>query len=124
MSSLASDGTSPESIDLDAPSTAGTYYYGACVDAESDESVTNNNCSSGVAITVTGTIQTSPDLVVQSPSVSDDSLGTGDSFTLSATVRNSGDGSSAATTLRYYRSTDSTISTGDTASGNGFSGSS
>ena len=117
VSSLVSGGTSPESIDLDAPSTAGTYYYGACVDAESDESVTNNNCSSGVAITVTGTIQTSPDLVVQSPSVSDDSLGTGDSFTLSVTVRNSGDGSSAATTLRYYRSTDSTISTGDTQVG-------
>ena len=39
------------------------------------------------------------------------------SFTLSATVSNTGDGGSLATTLRYYRSTDSTISTGDTQVG-------
>ncbi len=35
------------------------------------------------------------------------------SFTLSATVRNSGNGSSVASTLRYYRSSDATISTSD-----------
>ena len=44
-----------------------------------------------------------PDLVVQTPSVSDASLVAGESFTLSAVVRNEGDGPSAATTLRYYR---------------------
>ncbi len=59
----------------------------------------------------------SPDLVVESPSVSDSTLTTGQSFTLSATVRNQGNGSSAATTLRYYRSSDATISTSDTEVG-------
>ena len=59
----------------------------------------------------------SPDLVVESPSVSDNTLTTGQSFTLSATVRNQGTGSSATTTLRYYRSSDATISTGDTSVG-------
>ena len=54
-----------------------------------------------------------PDLVVQSPSVSDSSLDVGQSFTLSATVRNRGNSQSAATTLRYYRSSDTTISTED-----------
>ena len=58
-----------------------------------------------------------PDLVVRSPSVSDSSLNTGQSFTLRATVRNSGTARSAATTLRYYRSSDATISTSDTAVG-------
>ena len=54
-----------------------------------------------------------PDLAVESPSVSDDSLETADSFTFRATVRNRGDGPSAATTLRYYRSSNATISSSD-----------
>ena len=33
------------SIDVTAPSTPGTYYYGACVDPVADESDTQNNCS-------------------------------------------------------------------------------
>ncbi len=49
--------------------------------------------------------------------MSDDSLDTGESFTLSTTVSNTGDGESAATTLRYYRSTDTTITTSDTQVG-------
>ncbi len=32
-------------IDLTAPSTSGTYYYYACVDTVTDESVTTDNCS-------------------------------------------------------------------------------
>ena len=46
----------------------------------------------------------SPDLVVQSPSVSNNNVASGATFTLGATVRNQGNGSSAATTLHYYRS--------------------
>ena len=57
------------------------------------------------------------DLVVASPSVSDSSPDTGDTFTLSASVQNDGDGASAATTLHYYRSTDATITTADTSVG-------
>ncbi len=115
VSGLSASGTSPESISLTAPSTAGTYYYGACVASVSGESNTGNNCSSGVAVTVS--VATAPDLVVGTPSVSDSSPTAGASFTLSATVRNLGSGSSAATTLRYYRSTNSTISSADTAVG-------
>ena len=58
-----------------------------------------------------------PDLVVESPSVSDSTLTEGESFTFSATIRNQGAGESAATTLRYYRSSDSTISSSDTPAG-------
>ena len=59
----------------------------------------------------------SPDLVVNSPSVSDASLTPGESFTLRATVRNAGGAASASTTLRYYRSSDAAISTSDTEVG-------
>ena len=55
----------------------------------------------------------SPDLIVESPSVNDNTLTTGQSFTLRATVSNQGNGSSASTTLRYYRSTDATVSAND-----------
>ena len=58
-----------------------------------------------------------PDLIVESPSVSDSTLTPGQSFTLRATVRNRGTGQSASTTLTYYRSSNSTISTSDTEVG-------
>ena len=55
----------------------------------------------------------SPDLIVESPSVNDNTLTAGQSFTLQATVRNQGTGQSVATTLRYYQSVDATISSSD-----------
>ena len=115
--SLGPNGPSPESIDLTAPSSAGTYYYGACVDSVTGESSTTNNCSSGVSVTVSEATQVAPDLVVESESVNDSSLETGDTFTFSATVRNQGDGTAEFTTLRYHRSTDSAISSSDTEVG-------
>ena len=59
----------------------------------------------------------SPDLIVNSPSVSDSTLTTGQLFTLRATVRNQGSGQSAATTLHYYQSGDAIISSSDTRVG-------
>ncbi len=113
---------SAKTISLTAPSTAGTYYYGGCVDAVAGESDTTNNCSTSVQVDVSEPPPppppppppTRPDLVVDPPSVSDSSPVAGAAFTLSATVRNSGDGDAAATTLRYYRSTDATIAMSDT----------
>ena len=51
MNSLASLATTAESIDLTAPASTGTYYYGACVESVSGESRTHNNCS-GARVTV------------------------------------------------------------------------
>ena len=206
VSALGSNQSSAESISLTAPSSPGTYYYGACVEAVTGESSSNNNCSAAVSITVQqvtdptpptggttysvgadiptlptgfwnpdflsgasfafsggkvtltfssggvikddgitytcvaaggcriegrrvtqGTIQTSggtvpppaqtPDLVVEQPTVSKSTLAPGASFTLSATVKNQGAGNAAATTLRYYRSTNTTILSSDTEVG-------
>ena len=95
-------------MDLNAPNTSGTYYYGACVDLVTDESDTTNNCSTSVPV---------PDLVVASPSVSVSDPDAGATFTLSATVRNDGDEAATAKTLRYYRSTGRIITTSDTEVG-------
>ena len=117
VGALAASGAgsiSRESIDVTAPSTPGRYYYNACVDAVEGESNRTNNCylfSIGVLVTL------EPDLEVGTPTVDDSGLDTGETFTLSATVSNSGGGPSAATTLRYYRSTDATITTSDTSVG-------
>ena len=109
-----------ESIRLTAPSSPGTHYYGACVESVSEESDTGNNCSAGVSVTVESTGGAPPDLVAESPEVSSNTVVPEASFTLSATVRNQGAGRSDSTTLRYYRSPDSTISTSDTEVGTDF----
>ncbi len=49
---LSASLTSPKSNRITAPDSGGTYYYGACVDSVSGESNTGNNCSNGVAVTV------------------------------------------------------------------------
>ena len=67
---LSASGTSPESISLTAPSSAGTYYYGACVDSVSGESDTRNNCSTGARVTVTTVTTSGPDLVIGAVTVS------------------------------------------------------
>ena len=197
VSGLGASESGDESISLTAPSTPGTYYYGACVDSVSGESDATNNCSTAVTVTVgagsdntygvgdflpgvptsglfipavvsgaslsssggnttitftnggyielqdgtrftcqstggcgvhngevtQGTIVgestsvSTSDLIVDPPTVSESAPTAGTSFTLSATVRNQGNGASDSTTLRYYRSTDSTITTVDTEVG-------
>ena len=100
-----------ESIDLIAPDAAGTYYYGACVDAVDGESNTDNNCSRGREVYVIVPEPMRPDLIVVSPEVSETRLTPGQSFTFSAVVRNQGDGpSETRTDLRYYVSTNHRIS--------------
>ena len=93
------------------PTVAGTYDMTYTV-----RDVNGNTDSLTFTITVTGP-DTEPDLVVQSASVSDSAPSAGGSFTLSASVRNDGDGEAPATTLRYYRSSNSIISTSDTQVG-------
>ena len=113
---LEAGATSEQSVSLTAPSSAGTYYYGACADAVAHEADTGNNCSDGVEVTVSGS-SGAPDLTVESAAVDDAAPDAGASFTFSATVRNRGGAQAAATTLRYYRSANSTISDADIEEG-------
>ena len=95
--------TSTQSVELTAPTTPGTYYYGACVSTSFYEFNTANNCSTAVTITVSAP----PDLVAELFEFRRGvTLTPGERFTLDATVTNRGSGQSAATTLRFYKSID------------------
>ena len=115
-SPLAPNASIRRFLNVTAPTTPGTYYYGVCVDSVTNESNTANNCSAAVSITVQQPAQ-KPDLEVEQPTVSKSTLTPGENFTLFTIVKNEGAGSAAATTLRYYRSTDAIISTSDTEVG-------
>ncbi len=120
ITGLAGAGSAGQSVAVRAPATPGTHYYGACVDAVTDEADTTNNCSPSVQVTVRTTVtapQGDPDLVVTSASVSDSGPAAGAEFKVSATVGNDGDGAAETTTLRYYRSADATITTADPSVG-------
>ena len=102
VSPLGANRTGDESITLTAPTSPGTYYYGACVDNVTDESATTNNCSTAVSVNVTAP----PDLTVSLPRLRQATLAPGERFSLDATVTNSGKGPSAATYLRVYEDSD------------------
>ena len=100
-----------ESIDVTAPSTAGTYYYGACVDAVAGESDTTDNCSrqsATVEVVAVGVAAQSAPVQVVSPQVRTAKGG----FTLRVRVIN-------WHALRYYRSTNAAISSADGRDGQG-----
>ncbi len=102
----------------EAPTAPGIYYYGACVDSVPKEADTGNNCSPGVAIVLPHPGDQGPsDLVLDAPTASASDVAAGASFTLDVTVRNRGPGLAPATTLRYYRSGNATISRIDTGVG-------
>jgi len=61
--------------------------------------------------------QTAPDLVVHGPLQEDSTREPGETFRILVTVQNLGTESSTATTVRFYRSTDTTITTSDTEEG-------
>ena len=95
-------------ISLNAVSS-GSYYYGACVGTVPGESNTQNNCATVLKVTVS-----EPDLVVVSPSVSNDEVDAEDEFEFQATVQNiGGRRTQEDTSLYYYRSSDRTITTRD-----------
>ena len=89
IAGLAAARSSSQSVDLTAPETPGTYYYGACVDAVTDESDTTNNCSTSVVVTVPEAEQQGTSVKI---SAEDDKewAPVGDTVDLSARVLGSG----------------------------------
>ena len=105
---------SRHSIDLTAPSTKGTYHYGACVDAVPGETNDANNCSSAFTITINAL---GPDLVVTRVNVPTTDPIAEEDFWISIHVKNQGDSYAYSPNARFYRSIDATISSGDTEIG-------
>ncbi len=104
-----------ESTGLRAPEKPGDYYYYASVDSVEGEGNTDNNYSDVIKVSVRG-----PDLVIDSVSVDYYSgsrataVQPNGTFRLHATIRNQGTDESTSTTLRYFVSSDATLSDDDT----------
>ena len=115
---LATGANSNEFVRVTVPSAADTYYYGACVVGAGD-STSSNDCSRGVQVVVAAPAVPVFDLSVTAFSVSKSSVVAGEAITLNATVGNdsSATASSSVATLRYYRSSDVTITSADTEVG-------
>ena len=109
------DGSTDDGVENGpAPEQPGTYYYYACVDSVPDERNTDNNCSNVVTINVRG-----PDLAINTVSVdyfsrTHTTVRPDGIFELEVTVRNQGTEDADDSTLRYYISSDSTLSSDDT----------
>ena len=114
LSSLGANRSDTQSRKLTAPNSPGIYYYGACVGSYEGEVDADNNCSSAIKITVQES-PLKPGLVVQSVSPNKYTVSPGESFRLSAIVANQGTVESDTTTLRFYRSGNNRITTGDTS---------
>ena len=113
---------------LTAPDTPGVHYYGVCIAGATNESDTSNNCSQAIAMTVEApppppaapqeTVPLprpeGPDLAIIAGRVDRSTIKVGEGVRLHITIENRGRQSAAATTIRYYRSSDATISTEDT----------
>ena len=97
-----------------APMTTGTWYYFACVAAVTDEANESNNCAS---VEVMVTVRPAFDFTVSITRVNPANVVPGGMTTLMAVVRNGGSNPSPATDLKWYRSTDSSITTADTQEG-------
>ncbi|MEJ8566785.1 CARDB domain-containing protein [Elongatibacter sediminis] len=93
----------------------GSYWIGACADVVDKEFSTSNNCSSGTPVEILD--DDLPDLVVDEVSANPDSWNEGEFTDLFARVRNQGTASSQATEIRFYLSSDSTITTSDMLQG-------
>ena len=114
VAALAAGGSvSSEGVAVILSSSAtGTLYFGACADAVSGESNTGNNCSSAVTVTVGGT--GAPDLEFTTVTPTSVNASPGDTVRARFTLRNSGNATAAATTIRIYASSNSSIATSDT----------
>ena len=119
VAGLSAGGNLSVSETLVAPSSPGGYYYGACVDSVSGESNGRNNCSDGVRVRVEdGADSGAPDLILVHPpdvtSTRTFEATVGGSVFYAVGVENHGSAPSSPTTLRFYRSSDSRISSSDT----------
>ncbi|MGI9346005.1 MAG: CARDB domain-containing protein, partial [Gammaproteobacteria bacterium] len=99
--------TTDTSVSLTAPSTAGSYYYGACMPTTGNDTDASNNCASATVTAVVPAWDLSASNIT-APATAP----LPDAFDLSATVSNAATAnfnSPADATLRFYRSDDSTM---------------
>jgi hypothetical protein len=111
------DGEWDITIPADIP--AGNYYIGWVITQDQSERSSANNTTSMRRDSSSSfserlfTVYGNPDLRVPTLTINKTAVDTGGTVFINATVQNAGDASSGSSTLRYYRSTNSAISTSD-----------
>lgn len=104
-----------EPVTIPISTAPGTYFLGAY--ADHDNVIPEVTSANNIAYYPIEVLPPPADLTVPFAGVSDTTLLPTQQFSVLAITRNDGDGPSDATTLRYYRSTNSVINTGDTLIG-------
>jgi hypothetical protein len=98
--------------------TAGSYYIGALVDAEdqvAENSAGESNNASGAILITLAEAPRYPDLVFEGEvALSQTTLITGETITITGTIKNNGTDAAGSSTLYLYRSTDASINAVDT----------
>ena len=111
VAELASNRSTSESTRLIAPDTPGTYYYRVSVDEVANEEETFNNTSGYIVLFV------ETPLTLESVQPSTSTVAPGERFTLTATIRNDGSTTSTRTSVAFYSSDDTRITSTDTSIG-------
>lgn len=87
---------------LNGPASIGSYWYGACVVPVSGEANTNNNCSSGMKVTVT---ESKPELSISSLSITS-TVQKDQNTNANIVIANTGSKASDSTSVAVYVSDD------------------
>lgn len=101
-----------ETVTIPIGTTPGNYYLGAY--ADHDNLISETTSANNIAYYPITVLPPPADLTVSFAGLSDSTLLPREDFTVLAITSNVGEGPASATTLNYYRSTNSTISTADT----------
>lgn len=106
-------------VTIPAVLSTGTYYVGAIADrwSQADESDENNNTFNGSQMAIT---KVYPDLIALS-AAAPGSANTEDQITVTATIKNQGQGYAESPTTGFYLSTDPVITTSDVWLGDAYS---
>ena len=104
-----------EAVTIPVTTTPGTYYLGAY--ADHNNVIPEVTSANNIAYYPIEVLPPPADLTVPFAGVSDTTLLPTQSFSVVAITRNEGDGPAHSTYLRYYRSSNALISTGDTQIG-------
>ena len=100
-------------VTVPAGTVPGTYYILFFADADSQVAEVNETNNVGSAQIVVTSAAGSPDLVLQSPATAPTTIIAGQTTTASCIVQNLGPGVAAASSLKYYLSSDNVYSSGD-----------
>jgi hypothetical protein len=104
---------SSQVVTIPAGTAPGTYYVLFVADANAQVAEVNENNNTGSAVLAVTSAAGSPDLVVEGATSAPTTVNAGSTTSAACTVRNLGPGTAAASSLKYYLSSDNVYGAGD-----------